>query len=186
MYDYEASLNRLAECVSQMRTSNWSPTQEARDLRALAHDLNDMADRLWDPKWASLETAFDAEERVIDLTTGAHITVPRTVSFAGLQMQLRDLADMAMRKCESLPNPRRRDHLSYFADVYLHIRHHCEKGPLSLYDQGEGLGDFAAVCRRSGVHLSRGRLRGLLGKAIKRFDIYLMPAGLLEILVCTQ
>lgn len=189
MYDYRASLQGLSERIramrEEMRETEWRPTEEEEQLRSVATDLERMADRIGTDPLLRLKRTFDAGETGEtgpDGQPGAP-REPRTGRFEVLRMQMRALAETARMEAESMIDPRRREYLDFCADVFLHIRYECEIPRPDLSDKSDAVADFASVCERAGVMLSRKRLRELLDDALRRFDSCEIPDGLARILV---
>ena len=185
MYDYRESLSRLSERVQKMRQADGSPTAERRELTDLAADLDRVAERLQAGAFIWLQQAFDRDQRAEIGLDGwpASPDESRANRFAGLRLQIMELAECAKREAESLPDARRRGYLDYCADAFLHIRNECEMPHAVLYDKSEAVADFSAVLNAAGIVLSPERVRGLLAEAQKRFHAFEIPDGLLQLLV---
>jgi hypothetical protein len=154
MYDYAASVERLADWLRRQAASDWSPTPEAKRLRAVAAKLAKIADTLEAPGLQSLELAFEAPEpdtgpiavmdtpdtdadgliarTPVDILGQIHASAwplkpeeSRAGSYKALCRDLRQLAEVARNQASGLPNPKQLSPFIYCADLYLHIRHEC-------------------------------------------------------------
>jgi len=184
-YDYEEGKRRISAWLAEARASDWSPTPEVCRLQSLIDDLESMADRLGGQEWLFLEAAHDAAPSPEIDVTGFDLNseVSNLGRYAGLRLQLAELAQTARQRIEELPNSRQRPEVPQAVELLLHLRYECEFKPPTVYDCGEFVIELDDVCRAAGVQLSHYRLRNILQEVLETFDRHVIPAGLIEILV---
>jgi hypothetical protein len=162
--DYEASAAALAGWLARIKANDWTPTEAAREYRALARQLETVADLLDEPRWVDLESEIETG----DTNAGR---------YQGAIMRLREIAEEAARMADEYPNARAKPELSLAAAYFLHLWYHAGRERPALYDNSEAVGALADILTAGGYVLSPARVRGILAQALETFDPHLTPPG---------
>lgn len=184
MLDYQASLDCLSNWLQSIKDSDWSPTPRVKELREFAAKLEQMAETMADPGWLDVETATDSDSYDIMPDGWPH---PAEESSLGLyqhtKWSLKEIAATAIALADGYPGSRARPHLNYAAAVFLHIWLENGNDRPTLYDSSTAVVDFARVLQDGRCPLSRERVRGLLGDALKDFNSAETPPEMERFLV---
>lgn len=134
-----------------------------KQLRQTQARLIEMADELeFGPLWSRLEEAHHAG----------------TAGYKGQVGALRDLAEVTRDTEASIPTPQARPQFEDAALYFVHLVHARGDAPPSLYDDGPFVVEFLAVLEAAGAPKSAVTARHTLSRALQRFDPFLPPPGL--------
>jgi hypothetical protein len=164
---YEWSVARLVDRLKVMQSSDWSPTPTRTALRGIAAKLSEVV--------AFLELGgvpqSDIEDAHGDLF-GEEGEAKWTAYSASLR-QMHELLASINHADSRLPDARKRAALPFAADVFVFLRFHHGLAQPALTEDGPDVCEFESICAKSGIVLSRARLRGELSRARKAFKPFL-------------
>lgn len=170
--DYESSAAKLSEWLRTIKTNRTSPTKAKKEYRALAEQLEAVADLLDEPRWSALEAEHDRPETGPDGWPIAH-----TGRYQGTVFRLRDIATDAYRLADDYPNARAKPEHGWAAAYFLHLWLEAGRDRPTSYDDGEAVEALGRILKAGGYPLSPSRVRGILTKALQAFDPTYHPCG---------
>jgi hypothetical protein len=104
--DYEASAAKLSEWLRAIKANQSSPTEATREYRALAEQLDGLAELLDEPRWGELEAECDRPETGLD-----GWPIANTGRYQSAILRLREIAKDAYRLADDYPNARAKPEL---------------------------------------------------------------------------
>lgn len=184
-YDYKAGLQLITKWLISARDGYHSPTPEVRRLQSLIKEIDALVDRLSNPEWYSLESVHDADPPPEFGLNGRlfHPGASNQGRYAAAIQQLREIAYTARQQIEELPDPRQRTEVPQAAQLLLHLRYRSGFPPPTVYESGDFVIDFDEICKAAGISLSPQRLTNILSESLRKFDRFMPPTELKEILV---
>jgi hypothetical protein len=177
--DLEASLGELSKWLATMRASEWTPTKSVKAHRALAEQLESVAELLDGQQWCYLEDEVDKDPPPQIGLDGRPIATSATIagSYQGTILRLREIADTAKRIADEYPNSNAKPELKRAAGYFLHIWHEAGKDRPAIYDNGEAVLAFKSVLDTAKYVMDSSSVRGLIRIALKEFDPLFHPPG---------
>lgn len=179
--DYEASAARLSRWLAERRTSESSPTEYVKELRALAKQLEATAAQMSDlqSRGLELEQAIDKDLPPQIRIDGLPISTDETNAgrYQHAITELREIATTSNRLADEQPNARAKPELLLAATYFLHIWYEAGNALPTLYDNSEAVTAFKGVLDAGNYPLSKERARGILTTALETFDPLFHPPG---------
>jgi hypothetical protein len=169
----QAARGRLVEYVRVFveadRQRLYNPTEEARELRAIAEQITSVVERIESgPAWFVLDTAAVAASY-------------EQTELAATLLRMRELAAISIRAADHLPDSRSRPAAPLAAMLYLHWLYrsgaYCSDVWPTKANNSPGLLDFQAMLEEAGSPLGIERVRQLMSAALDDFDPNQPPPG---------
>ena len=170
--DYEASAVKLSEWLLAIKANRASPTEAVREYRALAEQLEAVADLLDEPRWGALEAECDRPGTGLDGRPMAY-----TGRYQSAILRLREIAIDAYRIADEHPNARAKPELGWAAAYFLHLWLEAGRDRPTSYDNSEAAEALGRILDAGGYPRSPSRVRGILSKALETFDPTYHPCG---------
>lgn len=170
--DYEASAAKLSKWLLIIKANHHNPTEAAREYRALAKQVEALAELLDEPRWGPLEAECDRPGTGMD-----GYPIPNTGRYQGAILRLREIAEDAYRLADEYPNARAKPELGWAAAYFLHLWLEAGRDRPALYDNSEAAEALGCILEAGGYPLSPERVRGILSDALRTFDPTYHPCG---------
>lgn len=174
---YEEAIARLVERVRRgvKAEKDWSPTPLKKELESMERQLRTLAGRIHSKGgWSEIEEAH-----------GHLWAAPGESAHTAIQASIRsmlDLAESARYAADILPNPRERPALPDAAMLFLHVLQTYGKHRPTLYDEAPEVKAFEQLLADAGAPRSIVTVRNLLSTALKKFDQFMPPSDLEDLL----
>ncbi|MDP3494217.1 MAG: hypothetical protein Q8R82_13985 [Hyphomonadaceae bacterium] len=170
--DLAASLKKLSEWLSVLRTNGYDFSEDSRRHQGLATKLRSTAALLDGQEWSYLEDRFDDDPPPEVGADGLPIPYPgnNAARYKILLSQLRELAETADRLADENPKPRTKPEIPMAADFFLHLWLAAGNERPTLYGNGPAATALGCALSAAGYVLSNERVRGILAEALNKFD----------------
>lgn len=170
--DLDASLKKLSEWLSVLRTNGYDFSEDSRRCHGLATKLMSTAALLDGQEWSYLEDRFDEDPPPEIGADGLRIPYPgnNAARYKILLSQLRELAETADRLADENPKPRTKPEIPMAADFFLHLWLAAGNERPTLYGNGPAVTALGCALSAAGYVLSSERVRGILTEALNKFD----------------